>query len=87
MPSWKNVRPVFESARESDNFYFDNQGVVYSEFVPRGSTTINSASYCETLKDSRKAIKDRLPVKLTKGIHDNAPPRSANVTRRLPVFR
>jgi len=42
---------------------FDNQGVSYTGFMPRGST-INSASYRETPKDLRKAIKDRRPGKL-----------------------
>jgi len=55
MPSWKNSRPVCEFA---DVFFFNNQGVVYSKFMPRGST-INSPSYCETLKNFRKAIKDQ----------------------------
>lgn len=34
--------------------FFDSEGVVYSEFTPRG-TTINAASYCNTLKKVTKS--------------------------------
>ena len=65
--------------------FFDNQVVVYAEFMPK-KTTINAAAYCETLTRLRKAIKDKKPGKLSKKLvllHDEATPHSACVTRDL----
>ena len=54
--------------------FFDMEGVVHVEFMQKG-TTINSASYCQTLNRLRKAIKEKRRGKLSAGVillHDNA---------------
>lgn len=84
-PPPKKCKQVPSAGKVMLTLFFDNQGVVYSEYMPRG-TTINSEAYCETLKRLRKAIKERRPGKLSKGIvllHDNATPHSARVTLDL----
>lgn len=84
-PPPKKCRKVPSVGKVMLTIFFDNKGVVHTEFMPKGST-INSVSYCETLKRLRKAIKDRRPGKLTKGIvllHDNATPHSARITKEL----
>ncbi|KAL4143360.1 hypothetical protein QTP88_005698 [Uroleucon formosanum] len=59
--------------------------VLLVDFLPRGQT-INANSYCETLKKLRSAIKNNRRGMLSRGIvfiHDNARPRTANVTKQL----
>ncbi|KAL4084776.1 hypothetical protein QTP88_027681 [Uroleucon formosanum] len=63
----------------------ETKGVLLIEFMPTG-TTINSASYCKTLEKLRKAIKNRRPGMLTKGVRllrDNARPHVARNTKAL----
>lgn len=63
--------------------FFDNQGVVYYEFMMKG-TMINAASYCATFKSPWKIIKYRQPGKLSRNIvllHDSATPHSAYITK------
>ncbi|XP_035229543.1 histone-lysine N-methyltransferase SETMAR-like [Stegodyphus dumicola] len=65
--------------------FFDREGVVHTEFMPKGAT-INASSYCETLKRVRKSFKNRRPRKLSKGIvvlHDRARPHAAKQTCEL----
>lgn len=65
--------------------FFDWEGVVYTEFMPKG-TTINAASYCQTLQKLRTAIKQRRRGRLSEGVillHDNATPHTANQTKQL----
>lgn len=77
---------VKQSARKiMATVFWDRKGVLLIEFMPTG-TTINSASYCETLEKLRKAIKNRRPGMLTKGVrllHDNARPHVARNTKSL----
>lgn len=77
---------VTQSARKiMATVFWDRKGVLLIEFMPTG-TTINSASYCETLENLRKAIKNRRPGMLTKGVrllHDNARPHVARNTKAL----
>lgn len=47
-------------------FFFYCEGVVYTEFMLKG-TTINSDSYCETLRGLHKALKNKRHGKLSKG--------------------
>ncbi|GBO46078.1 hypothetical protein AVEN_236710-1 [Araneus ventricosus] len=65
--------------------FFDCEGVVYTEFMWKG-TTINTDSYCETLRGLRKAVKNKRHGKLSKGpvlLHDNARPHNAFTTQGL----
>ena len=81
-PHEKKFKVGLSAGKVLATVFFDCEGVVYTEFMPKGST-INAASYCETLKHLRKAIKDRRPGRLSDGIillHDNAMPHKAAVT-------
>lgn len=65
--------------------FWDRKGVLLVEFLSRNET-INAASYCETLKNLRRAIQNKRRGKLSKGIvllHDNARPHVANRTKDL----
>jgi len=57
--------------------------------MPKGST-INSETYCETLKKVRRAIQNRRRGRLTKGVrlhHDNARPHvSHQTTAKIEEF-
>ncbi len=84
-PRTKKAKTTISARKVMLTVFFDHEGVVYSEFTPKGST-VNSETYCKTLKNLRKAIKDRRPGKLTDGVillHDNATPHSARVTGAL----
>ncbi|KAG8258189.1 hypothetical protein J6590_108469 [Homalodisca vitripennis] len=58
--------------------FWDRQGVMLVNFLPRGET-INAAAYCETLKKLRRAIFHAGVILL----HDNARPYSANRNQEL----
>lgn len=65
--------------------FWDRKGVLMVDFLPRGDT-INSMTYCETLKKLRRAIQNKRRGMLTKGVillHDNARPHAANRTQDL----
>lgn len=65
--------------------FWDEKGPILIDFLPQGST-INGEKYRETLTNLRKALKDRRPGKLSKGIqllHDNARPHTATPTLAL----
>jgi len=65
--------------------FWDRKGVLLVEFMPKGST-INSETYCETLKKLRGAIKNRRRGRLTKGVrlhHDNVRPHVSRQTTAL----
>ncbi|GFW41930.1 histone-lysine N-methyltransferase SETMAR [Trichonephila clavipes] len=54
--------------------------------IPRRCQTINAAVYCETLRKLRRPIQNKRRGFLSKGVvflHDNARPRTANVTKTL----
>ncbi|GFU07926.1 histone-lysine N-methyltransferase SETMAR [Trichonephila clavipes] len=54
--------------------FWDRQGIVLLEFMALG-TTINAATYCQTLKRLRRAIQNKRRGMLTNGVrllHDNA---------------
>ncbi|KAL4132082.1 hypothetical protein QTP88_009298 [Uroleucon formosanum] len=56
--------------------FWDWKVLLLVDFMPK-RTTINAARCCETLKKSKKKIKDKRRVKLTRGVsllHDNARP-------------
>lgn len=65
--------------------YWDRNGVLLVEFLHRGDT-INSTTYCETLKKLRRAIQNKRRGMLSRGIvllHDNARPHTAKRTQDL----
>ncbi|GFV02277.1 histone-lysine N-methyltransferase SETMAR [Trichonephila clavipes] len=54
--------------------FWDRQGILLLEFMALG-TTINAATYCQTLKRLRRAIQNKRRGMLTNGVrllHDNA---------------
>lgn len=64
--------------------FWDKKGVLLIEFMPIG-TTINAASYCETLKKLCRANQNRRRAMLMKGVyvlHDNAQPYVARDTKK-----
>ncbi|KFM62375.1 Histone-lysine N-methyltransferase SETMAR, partial [Stegodyphus mimosarum] len=89
-PTRKKCRTVPSAGKVMMTLFFDREGVVHTEFMPKGAT-INASSYCETLKRLRKSLKNRRPGKLSKGIvllHDNARPHAAKQTcELLKTFR
>ncbi|XKL61109.1 hypothetical protein PGB90_008166 [Kerria lacca] len=65
--------------------FWDAKGILLEEYCPPRST-VNAASYCQTLKNLRRAIQNKRRGMLTKGVvllHDNARPHVANVTQTL----
>lgn len=77
---------VTQSAKKiMASVFWDRKGVLLIDFMPTG-TTINAAAYCETLEKLKKAIKNKRPGMLTKGVrllHDNARPHVARDTKAL----
>lgn len=81
-PKPKKFKQTLSAGKIMATVFWDRQGVLLVEFMPRG-TTINSNTYCETLKKLRRAIQNRRRGKLTKGIrlhHDNARPHVSQQT-------
>lgn len=65
--------------------FWDRKGVLLVDVLPRGDT-INSETYCETLKKLRRAIQNKRRGMLSKRIvllHNNARPHVANRTQGL----
>ncbi|GBM77857.1 hypothetical protein AVEN_24609-1 [Araneus ventricosus] len=65
--------------------FWDRQGILLVEFLPRGET-INAVRYCETLRQLRRAIQNKRRGILSQSIlllHDNARTHSAVVTQNL----
>ena len=66
--------------------FWDCEGVLLVEFLPRGET-VNAESYCEVLSKLRVRIKRKRPGLLSQNVflfHDNARPHSAAHTQNLP---
>jgi hypothetical protein len=69
--------------------FWDRQGVLLVEFLPKG-TTINSAVYCETLKKVRRAIQNKRVGMLSSWIillQNNARSHSAAHTQGVNTSR
>lgn len=65
--------------------FWDRQGVLLIDFLERGAT-INSKWYCQTLRNLRRAVRNKRRGKLTFKIlflHDNARHHTANRTQEL----
>ena len=81
-PTTIKFKVVPSAGKVMATVFFDCQGVVYTEFMPK-RTTINALSYCRTLENLKKAIKDRTREKLSEGIillHDNVTPHGGDYT-------
>lgn len=84
-PKPKKFKQTLSAGKVMATVFWDRKGVLLIEFMPRG-TTINSESYCETLKKLRRAIQNRRRGRLTKGVrlhHDNARPHVSRQTKDL----
>ena len=65
--------------------FWDQKGPILIDYLPQGAS-MNGDRYREILTKLRKALKDRRPGKLSKGIeilHDNARPHTASLTLAL----
>ena len=89
-PPPQKFKVVKSAGKLMATVFWDIQGVLLVEFLEKG-TTINAASYCETLSRLRNAIKRKCPGLLTRGVmllHDNACPHAATVTQQnLECFK
>jgi hypothetical protein len=65
--------------------FFDIEGIVRADFVPRG-TTVNSEYYKSLLERLRNDVRQKRPEKWKNGFvlhHDNAPCPTSPVIRQL----
>lgn len=84
-PKPKKFKATLSAGKVMATVFWDRHGVLLVDFMPRG-TTINADRYVETLEKLRRAIKNKRPGMLTKGVnfhHDNARPHTANKTTEL----
>ena len=84
-PKRKMFKQTFPTRKIMCAVFWDRQGVLLVEFLPRG-TKINSAVYCETLKKLRRATQNKRRGMLSATIlllHDNARPHSTAQTQNL----
>jgi len=75
--------------------FFDIEGIVHKEFIPRGQT-VNSGFYCEVLRRMREKVRRHRPQLWREQTwllhHDNAPAHTAILTQKflaankIPVF-
>ncbi|XP_067123351.1 histone-lysine N-methyltransferase SETMAR-like [Centruroides vittatus] len=68
--------------------FWDRKGILLVDFMPRG-TTINSDTYCVTLRKLRRAIQNKRRGLLSSGVmllHDNARPHSAQTQGLISSF-
>lgn len=99
---WKtSTSPRLKKARQSKSnvkvmliVFFDSEGIVRSEFVPKG-VTVNSDYYKGLLQRLRKNVRKKRPQKWASGFllhHDNAPCHTSLVIREylaqrnIPVY-
>lgn len=85
-PTPKKARQVKSNVKVMLTVFFDWQGVVYYEFLPRGET-INRFRYLATLRNLREAVRRKRPMLWRSGDwvlhHDNAPVHSALLIRNF----
>ena len=80
--AWKKFKVAPSAGKAIATVFFDCEGVVYTEFMKKG-TTINTDAYCATLTSLRNAIKNERRGRISKGIvllHDNATPHTVHAT-------
>lgn len=84
-PTPKKFKTVPSAGKVMCTVFWNAKGVILQEYLEPG-TTITAERYCQTLHNLRKAIKNKRPGLLSKGVllfHDNARPHSAKVTTDL----
>ncbi|GFX03569.1 transposase [Trichonephila clavipes] len=84
-PKAKKCKTSISAKKIMASLFWDRQCILLFEFIPPG-TTINAATYCQTLKCLRRAIQNKRRGMLTNGVHllhDNARPHTALVTKAL----
>ena len=64
--------------------WWNSEGVLYNEFLYRG-VTINAGIYCQQVRRLADAFQEKRPTRLREVmlLHDNARPRSSNLTETL----
>ncbi|XP_064485456.1 histone-lysine N-methyltransferase SETMAR-like isoform X2 [Ornithodoros turicata] len=85
LPAPKKCQSTLSAGKVMATVFWDKADVVHVDFRPSG-TTINSAYYCKVLRDVHKALKQKRPGFITKGVlllQDNARPHTAHLTSRL----
>lgn len=84
-PRRHKVKPTLSRDKIMCTVFWDRQGILLVEFLPRGET-INAERYCATLRKLRRAIQNKRRGMLTQGLvllHDNARPHTAGLTQNL----
>jgi histone-lysine N-methyltransferase SETMAR len=74
---------TFSAGKVMATVFWDHEGIVHIEFMPKGST-INGASYANTLCNLKEAILQKRPKLRNKKIgllHDNAPVHTSHLAR------
>ncbi|XP_064470093.1 protein GVQW3-like [Ornithodoros turicata] len=66
-PATKKFRSTPSAGEVMTTVFWDKAGVVHVDFQPTG-TTINSAYYCQVLRDVHKKPKPKRPGLITKGV-------------------
>lgn len=85
-PVTKKFKKSFSVKKIMASVFWDVQGIVLIEYLPKGET-INADRYIETLKKLRDRIRfgrkrrGRLQSKTIRLLHDNATPHTANKTK------
>ena len=81
-PTTSETAGVISAAKRMATVFWDAQGVILVEWVPKGAT-INTQYYVTVLENLRLAIKDPRRGKLSRGVlllHDNARPHTSHET-------
>jgi histone-lysine N-methyltransferase SETMAR len=81
-PRPKKARSSAMAGKVMLTVFVDIHGPLLLEWMLVGST-INAQRYCDTLQNLRRAIKNKRPGKLSRGVlmlHDNARPHAAHAT-------
>jgi hypothetical protein len=82
-PRPKKARPSAMAGKVMLTVFVDIHGPLLLEWMLVGAT-INAQHYCDTLQNLQRAIKNKRPGKLSRGVlmlHNNACPHAAHATR------
>lgn len=84
-PIAKKFRQTPSAGKVMATVFWDRKGILLIDYMETG-TTINSDSYCATLRKLRRAIQNRRCGRLIAGVtllHDNARPHVSRQTQEL----
>ncbi|UYV72103.1 hypothetical protein LAZ67_9001818 [Cordylochernes scorpioides] len=84
-PKPLKFKQMLSAGKLMATIFWDRKGILLCDFMRRG-TTVNSDRYCETLKQLRRAIKNKRRGMLTKGVrfhYDNSRSPTARQTTAL----